>query len=399
MLTTTSVAKKQNPNDIEFRGVKRRSRVPFVICRCEGLFCLLFAMVVCGCEPAKPQSAGAVKALASAEVAKREDTKETQYQTTFGPTMGTKYEVKLANPPEDLPADWKLTVDLELRRVNDQMSTYLKTSEVSQFNESSDLEWFPVSKETAEVVAAALEIAAKTGGAYDITVGPLVDLWGFGPGERKRTVPSDAAIDEARASIGYQHVEARLDPPGLRKSKALIRIDLSSIAKGHAVDRVIDKLSGLGCQNVFVNIGGEIAARGNKGIDGPWMSGVERPGERVNVLLFPVPLHDEAIATSGDYRNFFPADGKRYSHTIDPRSGRPVTHELALVSIVTKDCMTADAWATALNVLGPKEGKRIAVDAGIDAFLLARDGKNLTAESIGRFENWYQAAVNSEGER
>ncbi|MEZ6089507.1 MAG: FAD:protein FMN transferase [Pirellulaceae bacterium] len=124
------------------------------------------------------------------------------------------------------------------------------------------------------------------------------------------------------------------------------------MAKGHGVDRIVSLLQSLGCANVFVNIGGEIRATGDKGTAGPWRAGVERPDEQISILLFPVALHDQAIATSGDYRNFFEVEGKRYSHTIDPRTGRPVTHQLASVSVVADNCMIADGWATALNVLG-----------------------------------------------
>ncbi|QDS88815.1 Thiamine biosynthesis lipoprotein ApbE precursor [Rosistilla ulvae] len=310
-----------------------------------------------------------------------------------GKTMGTQYEVKIADPPADLAADWQLLVDRELRRVNDQMSTYISTSEISRFNDSTSLEWFDVSPETASVVAAALQISEKSGGALDVTVGPLVNLWSFGPHDHKQELPSQEAIDTAAQSTGYQSLHVRSDPPALRKDKPLLRVDLSAIAKGHGVDRILDLLVGLGCKNVFVNIGGEIRACGDKGPGRPWRAGVERPDELTTILLFPVAIENEAIATSGDYRNFFEIDGKRYSHTIDPRNGRPVTHSLASVSVVASSCMLADGWATALNVLGPAEGPQVAVDAGLDAFMLERaDGKYLP-HPVGRFVDWSKPPV------
>lgn len=307
---------------------------------------------------------------------------------TAGKTMGTQYEVKIANPPANLADDWQLQVDRELRRVNDQMSTYLSNSEISRFNNSSELDWFEVSDETAMVVAAALQISEKTDGAFDVTVGPLVNLWSFGPERHKQELPSQAAIDQATASMGYRALHVRRDPPALRKQKPQLRVDLSSIAKGHGVDRIVDLLTRLNCKNVFVNIGGEIRATGAKGPDRPWRAGVERPDETTTVLLFPVDIKDESIATSGDYRNFFEVDGKRYSHTIDPRSGRPVTHSLAAVSVVANNCMLADGWATALNVLGPVEGPQIAAAAGLDAFLLERADGKFIPHPVGRFKQW-----------
>ena len=271
-----------------------------------------------------------------------------------------------------------------------QMSTYIKRSEISRFNTSDSTDWFSVSPETAKVVAAALDISKKTKGAFDITVAPLVNLWSFGPERRERAVPSDEAISAAREQIGYRHLHVQLDPPAIRKDKASLSIDLSSIAKGHGVDRVVAKLGSFGCNNVFVNIGGEIAATGDKGNGVPWMAGVERPDELMTVLLFPVPVEGEAIATSGDYRNFFPEDGVRYSHTIDPRTGRPVTHNVATVSVVAENCMLADAWATALNVLGPDEGVKLANELNLDTYMLQRAEKRFVPFSTGRFDLWSQ---------
>ncbi|QDV12993.1 Thiamine biosynthesis lipoprotein ApbE precursor [Rosistilla oblonga] len=321
------------------------------------------------------------------------EAKPVEILQSAGKTMGTRYEVKIANPPAELPADWQLLIDRELRRVNDQMSTYIATSEISRFNSSDSSDWFDVSAETANVVAAALEISGKTDGAFDVTVGPLVNLWSFGPEQHEKSVPDQAALDAAAAVTGYQSLHVRTDPPALRKDKPGLQVDLSSIAKGHGVDRIVDLMQGLGCKNVFVNIGGEIRAIGDKGKDRPWRAGVERPDEATTVLLFPVAIEDDAIATSGDYRNFFEIDGKRYSHTIDPRTGRPIEHTLAAVSVVADNCMLADGWATALNVLGPVEGPRIAAAESIDAYLLERADGQFRPHPVGRFVQWSKPPV------
>ena len=288
-----------------------------------------------------------------------------------GETMGTRYVVKIHDPPSTLPEDWRLRVDQELREVNDQMSTYLKSSEVSRFNSSTSTDWFEVSPETAMVVAKALEVHRQSEGALDVTVMPLVNAWSFGPGKRTQSPPSAETLAEILRRVGSQHLSARQDPPAIRKAIPDLSIDLSAIAKGHGVDRVVELLHGLGAKDLFVEIGGEVRAKGDKGGE-PWMVGLQQPDAKGDAVAKAIPLRDIAIATSGDYRNYFEHEGQRYSHTINPTDGRPVRHAAASVSILAGDCMTADAWATAINVLGPEEGVRVAKGVGLDALLMVR---------------------------
>lgn len=276
-----------------------------------------------------------------------------------GQTMGTYYSVTIADPPEGFPEDWDVLVDAELREVNDQMSTYLKSSELSRFNQSDSTEWFEVSPETALVVEAAQRISEFSGGAFDVTVGPLVNIWNFGPTKRTKQPPSVEAVEKTLEAIGYQHLNVRLDPPALQKKIPGLQVDLSAIAKGHGVDRIVELLEDLGCENAFVDIGGEDRAVGRRG-DRAWRVAIEDPNEEQRVYRLAFELVDSAIATSGDYRNFFEFEGKRYSHTIDPRTGQPVTNQVASVSVFADDCMTADGWATAITVLGSKRGLEIA---------------------------------------
>lgn len=295
-----------------------------------------------------------------------------------GPTMGTLYMVKIFDPPAGLDADWQQRVDAELRRVNDQMSTYLESSELSQFNASASTDWFDVSEETAMVVAKSLEIHRLSGGAFDVTVAPLVNAWSFGPGKRNLTPPDDATIDSLQAKIGSDDIEARLDPPAIRKSRPDLTVDLSAIAKGHGVDRVVAVLNRLGADNVFVEIGGEVRVTGDKA-GKPWTVGIQQPDVAGEVVAVAYPLRDRAIATSGDYRNFFEFDGNRYSHTIDPRTGRPVDHNVASVSVVADDCMTADAWATAFNVLGTEASRELADSLGLHTLIMSRNADDQVA--------------------
>ncbi len=296
---------------------------------------------------------------------------ESPIVTFRGQTMGTTYMVKLYDPPKAWLESAAMEVDAELRRVNDQMSTYLESSEISRFNRSESTDWFDVSSETAQVVAYSLEVSRKTKGAFDVTVGPLVNLWSFGPEKRTWSLPDDADIAARLQSVGYEQISSRLDPPAIRKSNPKTQIDLSAIAKGHGVDRITELANDRGAANVFVEIGGEVRVTGDKNGDA-WVVGIQKPDSENNSLLVRHPLRDEAMATSGDYRNRFEVDGQFYSHTIDPRSGRPITHGLASVTVVANDCMTADAWATAIDVLGPDAGFAAAKENGLDVLMAAR---------------------------
>lgn len=298
-----------------------------------------------------------------------------------GQTMGTTYSVKVFDPPADFPQDWQLQIDGELRRVNDQMSTYLDSSEISRFNASRSSDWFEVSRETALVVAKALEVHRLSEGAFDVTVAPLVNAWSFGPGKRTAQPPTAEVIEQLLPQIGSDKLFARLDPPALRKSDPLVSIDLSAIAKGHGVDRIVELLTSIGADNTFVEIGGEVRATGDKAGQ-PWTVGLQQPDATSKLVAVAQPLRDQAVATSGDYYNFYEFEGRRYSHTIDPRTGRPIEHALASVSVLAADCMTADAWATALEVLGPEAGLRVARSLPLDALLMIR-GDDGTIASVG----------------
>jgi len=304
-----------------------------------------------------------------------------------GRTMGTTYMVKVAGADTIDDQTLRLKIDLELRRVNDQMSTYLKSSEISRFNRSESTDWFQVSPDFARVVAAAQQISRKTDGAFDVTVGPLIDAWNFGAGERTGAVPDAETITDLKQRVGYQQLAVRLDPPALKKSRGDLAIDLSAIAKGHGVDRVVALLAELGVANTFVEIGGEVRVAGSKP-DGPWRVGIQLPDAGSGAIMAAQNMAADdpagtAMATSGDYRNFFQTDGKRYSHTIDPRSGRPVDHSLASVTVVADTCMMADGWATALSVLGPDEGLGLADELGLHTLLVSRQAASDVPDGDG----------------
>ncbi len=292
-----------------------------------------------------------------------------------GPVMGTSYTVKVVSPPAKLgEAELKRRVEEALHAVNSLMSTYDPDSELSRFNRYQGTDWFAVSDQTRTVVAAALEIGTLSGGAFDVTVGPLVNLWGFGPDGPANGVPPAAALAQARERVGHAKLAQRREPPALRKIRADVYVDLSAIAKGFAVDLAANSLETAGVANYLLEVGGEMRARGHNAVGGPWRVAVEKPlvGERsVQRVL---ELRDTAVATSGDYRNYFLADGTRFSHTIDPRSGYPVSHDLASVTVLHESAMRADALATALLVMGPEDGLEFARRADLAALLIVRSG-------------------------
>jgi FAD:protein FMN transferase len=305
----------------------------------------------------------------------------------FGLTMGTQYTVKLSELPDGLTREaLQARVDQCLRTINQQMSTYLHDSELSRFNRHQDDAWFPVSADTAAVVATALDISRKTEGAFDVTVGPLVNLWSFGPEARPESPPADDQIEQARSRVGYQRLEARTEPPALRKTHPDVYVDLSAIAKGFAVDAVVDLLSRHGVPGFMVEIGGDLAARGTRPDGGPWRIGIERPITWGRALQQVIAMPQSALATSGDYRNYYQWEGRQYSHQIDPRTGYPVEHALASVSVIAENCMLADAWATALMVAGPEQAARLAEEYGLQIMLILRTEDGFENRMMGGFE-------------
>jgi thiamine biosynthesis lipoprotein len=298
-----------------------------------------------------------------------------QLTQATGATMGTTYGVKIPYLPPGLePEALGRDIARILESVDARMSTYRADSELSRFN-AATTEPTPVSRDTLTVVEAALRMSRSSGGAFDPTVGPLVDLWGFGPRNAHGQVPSQDRIDEVGRRVGYDKVGTGARPPLLRKRQGDVRLDLSSIAKGFGVDRVAEHLDRRGLRQYLIDIGGELRGRGYGPRGELWRIGIERPAGAPRTVQRVVRLGRQALATSGDYRIFFERDGQRYSHIIDPRNGRPVDHGLASVTVIAATAMAADALSTALMVLGPEAGFALAEREGIPAFFIARNGE------------------------
>ena len=297
------------------------------------------------------------------------------HATIRGLTMGTSYTVELAAPIDDAArTGLKELIEVELAAINRAMSTYDPRSELSEFNKREDLRWVPASRGLVEVLDNALRISTATQGAFDVTVGPLVDVWGFGPQYLTRRVPNDEVIEQVRDSVDYRHVQTDPSAGAIRKRHSRTQLDLSAIAKGYGVDRVAMILDRQGVHDYLVEIGGELRARGATAAARPWRVGIERPVEGRHVLGEIVALENRAIATSGTTMDFFEQDGRHYSHCIDPKTGRPVEHPPMAVSVVADTAMEADGWATALLVLGPERGYSLARSRGLSALLVTASG-------------------------
>ncbi len=307
-----------------------------------------------------------------------------------GEIFGTTWSVKVVGREplrEEALIDLRLAISEELEGIDAEMSTWRDDSDLMRFNASSGTEPVPVPERFAEVLALSLDVWRSSGGAFDVTVGPLVELWGFGRARalgRTPSLPDERTLAELRPAVGSRLLELERRPDGsatLRKLDPRVQVDLSAVAKGYAVDRVLERSADLGHTDVLVEIGGEIAAIGLNRERQPWVLAIERPipGARAVQRLLRV-TSPVALATSGDYRNFYIVEGRRYTHTLDPRSGRPVSHDGASVSVLAENCATADAWATALLALGPDEGHALAEELGLAAlFLIHGDGDDVTA--------------------
>ena len=305
-----------------------------------------------------------------------------------GPTMGTAYHITVVDVPATVErAELQSAIDAELAAVNQEMSTYIPDSELMRFNRAPVGETVEISTHLAAVLARALEIYRHSDGAFDVTVGPLVNLWGFGPNPEPETIPGDDQIAALQAVVGSD----ALNLQGTRLSKARpVEIDLSSIAKGHGVDRVAELLEARGIVNYLVEVGGELRTAGRNPQGKAWRIGIERPSAG-QVVQKPIEVSGKAVATSGDYRNYYERDGKRYAHTIDPRTGRPVEHRLASVTVIADTCAAADGYATALNVIGAEAALKLAEEQQLAVFLLVKTDSGFEERASSAFQPYLES--------
>lgn len=320
------------------------------------LLCLWTALILAG-------------GLVGCELEPRAETR-----TFSGQTMGTTYNVTVvAGSEQTIPGNLADSIAGWLEEVNQSMSTYLPDSELSRLNEAPAGEWIRVSPMLAEVLSEAQSISELSEGAFDVTVGPLVDLWGFGPVDTGDQIPSEAALEEVRQRVGFEHLQVRIDPPEVLKSRE-IRIDLSAIAKGFGADYVGRQLSAAGFENHLVEIGGDLLVSGHNAAGEHWRIGVEKPAFERQGVQQAIVVEEAGVATSGDYRNFFRQNGQNYSHILDPRLGRPVQQNLVSVTVIAESAARSDSLATAFSVMGADEALSLAQEHGIPLYLIVRRG-------------------------
>jgi FAD:protein FMN transferase len=304
-----------------------------------------------------------------------------------GPTMGTTYSIKVASAPDNVDAHaLRVAADEVLARIDRSMSGYREDSEISRFNAATTTDWYEVSNDLATVVDYALEVSRESGGTFDITVGPLVAAWGFGAVGEPIDLPDEARLAALKAQVGYQKLQARLDPPALRKSDAALQVDLNGIAPGYAVDLMAERLRDLHLAHFMIDIGGEVRAQGRNARGELWRIAVEKPIDAEPEPYAIVQLDNAAVTTSGEYRHYYDRDGRRYSHTVDPRTGWPVKHSLASVVVIGPTSMYTDAWATAFNVLGTQAGRELAQRLAMPVMFIDAAGTELTSVITPQFE-------------
>ncbi|AFU19404.1 FAD:protein FMN transferase [Actinobacillus suis] len=314
--------------------------------------------------------------------------------TLQGKTMGTTYTVKYIDDGKvaqlEAPNEVQKQLDSLLKTVNDEMSTYQQDSQISRFNAMQEVnKSVEISPDFAKVVHEAIRLNKVTEGALDVTVGPLVNLWGFGPDKRLNKVPSAEQITERAAAVGIEKLTLTgSDKSLLAKSVPNLYLDLSSIAKGFGVDKLAEHLESLGLTNYLVEIGGELRGKGKnlQGVD--WRIAIEQPtlaqGQAAQIT---VPLHNLGMATSGNYRNYFEDEqGNRLSHIINPKELRPVSHKLASITVFAPTTMTADGLSTGLFVLGPEKALEVAEREKLAVFLIIKNGEAFETKMSSEFE-------------
>lgn len=308
-----------------------------------------------------------------------------------GRTMGTTYNIKAWGDVSVDKNTLQKSVDKRLRQINASVSTYIKDSQISKFNRTHATTWIKVSPFFAKMVTLSKRIYRKSDGAFDITVAPLVDIWGFDAKGRVTKRPTDQQISMALKKMGLDKIHVDGKNFMLQKSDPQIRINLSGIAKGGGVDAVAKVLRNFGIKNYVVEIGGEIRTKGRK-IDGkPWVIGVEKPTFGARSVQMHLDAHNIAMATSGDYRNYFESNGIRYSHILDPKTGWPISHKVGSVSVLATNTATADGWATAFFVLGVDRGLKIANDLNMAVMFLVRKGDTFVTVKSQRWASLFSS--------
>ncbi|MCO7515045.1 FAD:protein FMN transferase [Pseudomonas guariconensis] len=301
-----------------------------------------------------------------------------------GPTMGSSYSIQYVREPGGpSPAQVQDAVEAILRDIDGHFSTYRGDSTVSRFNQLPANQCQAVGADMLALVAFGQQLAEQSQGAFDLTVEPLLDLWGFGPQARREQVPDPQARALVRQRVGYRHL--RIEGDALCKD-APVELDFNSIAAGHAVDLIAGRLRAMGIIDFLAEATGELKAEGRKPDGSPWRIALELPREDRQIARQVIAVDGLAVSTSGDYRHYFEENGRRYSHAFDARLGRPVEHDLAAVTVLDASALRADGYSTLLLILGPQQGWDFAIAHGIAAMLVTRTQDGFVSRATPGFE-------------
>ena len=312
------------------------------------------------------------------------DSKSERVEVLSGPTMGSTYTIKYVYNTTTPAADAVgVAVQNILDEVDRQMSTYRLDSDIARFNQSPANTCMQMPQPVLELAQYGYELSRSSDGAFDLTLGPLLDLWGFGPQARGKRVPSTDEIAATKAKVGYQHV--RVVGEQLCKD-ADVKVEFNSIAAGYTVDRISQRFAELNIDSYMIEVTGELIAKGLKPDGSPWRIDLEQPlGDGQRVIQRILEIDGYGLNTSGDYRNYFEENGVRFSHTIDPQVGAPISHRLASVTVVDRSTLHADGLGTLLLVLGPERGLAFAEEHKIAAFFVMRDGEGFATQVSSEF--------------
>jgi len=311
-----------------------------------------------------------------------------------GRTMGVDYHityVDVAKNSKRIAQARKTVIDDLLKTVNKQMSTYDSSSELSMFNKSKSLEPFSVSADTAKVVKEAIRLAELTEGKLDVTIGPLVNLWGFGPEMRPETLPNPQALEKARSLVGIGNLS--VGDSSLSKSLPELYVDLSTLAKGFGVDVIADYLDQENVGDYLVEIGGEARIKGQPNPLRNWILAIEKPVSNHRVIQQLISPKNNGLATAGDYRQYFEENGKRFSHIIDPDDGMPINHKLVSVTVIAPSSMTADGLSTAIMLMGPERGLEFAQAQNLAAYLVMKTDSGFDTVYTKQFKPYLVESV------
>ncbi|MGX6576585.1 FAD:protein FMN transferase ApbE [Klebsiella quasipneumoniae] len=294
-----------------------------------------------------------------------------------GKTMGTFWRVSVIGVDEAKAQALRAKVQAQLDADDRLLSTWKNDSALMRFNHAADTRPWPVSEAMADIVTLSLRIGAKTDGAMDITVGPLVNLWGFGPDKQPVATPDAQAIAAAKARTGLQHLQV-INQSGrqfLQKDIPDLFVDLSTVGEGYAADHLARLMEQEGISRYLVSVGGALVSRGMNGEGKPWRVAIQKPTDRENAVQAIVDINDHGISTSGSYRNYYELDGKRISHVIDPQTGQPITHKLVSVTVIAPTALEADGWDTGLMVLGPEKAQQVVREQGLAVYMIVKEGE------------------------